>query len=107
MDNLDAPYQTCLTQDLYSYYVYWCKVNGERPTTATKFLTFVGVREDKRIVRYVYDIHQGSKVIDTISKQSTIIYLNFGSEKPDQRWYGRAISSFKRAIGKNMVENKT
>lgn len=104
---LDAPYQTCLTQDLYSYYVYWCKVNGERPTTATKFLTFVGVREDKRIVRYVYDIHQGSKVIDTISKQSTIIYLNFGSEKPDQRWYGRAISSFKRAIGKNMVENKT
>lgn len=104
---LDAPYQTCLTQDLYAYYVHWCKANGERSTSATKFLTFVGLREDKRIVRYSYDIEQNGKVVGTVNKQSTIIYLNFGDEKPDQSWYGDAILSFKKAIGRYMLENKT
>lgn len=103
---LDAPYQTCLTQDLYNYYVYWCKMNGERSTSATKFLTFVGLREDKRVVRYTYDIEQNGKVVGTVNKQAHIIYLRFSDEKPDQRWYGKAILRFKEIIGKNMLENK-
>lgn len=103
---LDAPYQTCLTQDLYNYYVYWCKTNGERSTSATKFLTFVGLREDKRVVRYTYDIEHGSKT-HTINKQAHVIYLPpHNDEKPDQRWYGQSILSFKTAIGRQMMENK-
>lgn len=103
---LDAPYQTCLTQDLYNYYVYWCKMNGERSTSATKFLTFVGLREDKRVVRYTYDIEQNGKFVGTVNKQAHIIYLKFTDEKPDQRWYGTAILRFKEIIGQNMLENK-
>lgn len=103
---LDAPYQTCLTQDLYNYYIYWCKMNGERSTSATKFLTFVGLREDKRVVRYTYDIEQNGRVVSTINKQAHIIYLKFTDEKPDQSWYGKSILRFKEIIGKNMLENK-
>ncbi|AKG12269.1 DUF5906 domain-containing protein [Moraxella bovoculi] len=104
---LDAPYQTCLTQDLYNYYVYWCKMNGERATSATKFLTFVGLREDKRIVRYAYDIEQNGRVVSTVNKQAHIIYLQYNDEKPDQRWFGQAILSFKQAIGRNMLDNQS
>ena len=103
---LEAPYQTCLTQDLYNYYVHWCKVNGERSTSATKFLTFIGLREDKRIVRYACEVEVGGN-IQTINRQSTIIYLQYNDEKPDQRWYGQAILSFKTAIGRQMMDNKT
>ena len=104
---LDAPYQTCLTQDLYNYYVYWCKMNGERATSATKFLTFVGLREDKRIVRYAYDIEQNGRVVSTVNKQAHIIYLQYNDEKPDQRWFGQAILSFKQTIGRNMLDNQS
>ena len=96
-DSLDVPYMTCLTSDLYEYYVSWCKKNGERSTSSTKFLTFIGLREHKQRIRYRYDVQNGNSLVER-SGQSMALIINLHNQNPDQNTYGICISKFKSAI---------
>lgn len=44
---LDAPYCSCLTEDLYNIYKRWCDKSGEKPLSMCKFNGFIGSREHK------------------------------------------------------------
>lgn len=98
---LDVPYMTCLSADLYSYYVYWCKINGERSTSSTKFLTFIGLREIKKRIRYQYEIQNGTR-FETKAGQAHAICIDPTNpdQKIDQHWYGYCVSRFKEEIAK-------
>lgn len=94
---LDIPYATCLTTDLYDYYVFWCKGNGERATTSTKLLTYIGVREHKERIRYQYDLQFGTG-FQTKSGQSMAFIIGLDTDKPTQHTFGLCIMKFKSAI---------
>jgi len=44
---LDAPYCSCLSEDLYIIYKRWCDKSGEKPLTLCKFAGLMGGRETK------------------------------------------------------------
>lgn len=94
---LDIPYCTCLTADLYHAYTMWCKQNGERSTSKTKIMTYIGRREIKG--RYHYKM---PSIIGT--KQASIICINqpqsfpHGKHATQQEWMGACIHHFKLAI---------
>ncbi len=45
---LDAPYISCLSDDLYKVYIRWCDRNHERKLTLTKFSELLAGRENKQ-----------------------------------------------------------
>ncbi|AKG16274.2 DUF5906 domain-containing protein [Moraxella bovoculi] len=107
---LDAPYSTCLSTDLYEFYKAWCQKNGERPTSAAKLLTFIGVRERKEIVWYRYHVDltwggASEKERKEIKKQGTVIIIDEptdnGGALIDAR--GEQILAFKKAISKYLL----
>jgi phage/plasmid primase-like uncharacterized protein len=44
---LDAPYSSCLSEDLYIMYKRWCDRSGEKPLTLCKFAGLIASRETK------------------------------------------------------------
>lgn len=44
---LDAPYCSCLSEDLYIIYKRWCDKSGEKPLTLCKFAGLIASREHK------------------------------------------------------------
>jgi phage/plasmid-associated DNA primase len=44
---LDAPYCSCLSEDLYVMYKRWCDRSGEKPLTLCKFAGLIASRETK------------------------------------------------------------
>ena len=98
------PYCSCLTDDLYDYYQFWSRKNGERGTTKTKLMTYIGRREHKERLRY-----QVPGAIRAI--QSTVICVNMptvfpnGQYQNQQQWLGKQIHEFKVAVG-NKLEPK-
>ncbi|WP_201555802.1 primase-helicase family protein [Psychrobacter sp. 72-O-c] len=92
------PYCSCLTDDLYDYYQYWSRKNGERGTTKTKLMTYIGRREHKERLRY--QLPGGIRPI-----QSTVIAIRMPSDYPtngsanQQVWLGQQIQRMKGAIG--------
>ena len=89
---LAVPYSSCLSQDLFKFYLTWCKQNNERSTTATKFLSFIGTREDKRLLWY-------KTLTMSTRKKSTIICVNIPTECPNQEAYlGDEISKWRIAL---------
>jgi phage/plasmid primase-like uncharacterized protein len=44
---LDAPYCSCLSEDLYIMYKRWCDRSGEKPLTLCKFAGLIASRETK------------------------------------------------------------
>ncbi|MDO6749117.1 hypothetical protein, partial [Gilvimarinus sp. 1_MG-2023] len=53
--NLDAPYHTCLSDDLYRVYVKWCREGNERLMTREKFSAALSAREKRRSSVKWYD----------------------------------------------------
>ncbi|PLT21293.1 primase-helicase family protein [Psychrobacter sp. MES7-P7E] len=95
------PYCSCLTDDLYDYYQYWCRKGGERGTTKTKLMTYIGRREHKERLRY--QLPNNSKPV-----QSTIIAVKMPTSYPtptaanQQIWLGKEIQLMKNAIGQKL-----
>ena len=95
------PYCSCLTDDLYDYYQFWSRKNGERGTTKTKLMTYIGRREHKERLRY-----QVPGAIRPI--QSTVICVNMptvfpnGQYQNQQQWLGKQIHEFKLVVGKKL-----
>ena len=77
---LAVPYTSCLSQDLFKFYLSWCKQNNERGTTATKFLSFIGTREIKKLTWY-------KTATMATRKQSMIIWINVPIDLPNQCEY--------------------
>ena len=94
----DIPYCSCLTDDLYDYYQHWCRKGGERGTTKTKLMTYIGRREHKERLRY--QLPGGNRAI-----QSTVIAVKMPTDYPtpqaanQQIWLGQQIQRMKGAIG--------
>lgn len=95
--DLDIPYCSCLSSDLYFVYRQWCQRSGERPTTETKVMTYIGRRENKSRLKY--------KTTNMLTaKQSTIVSINPPHDYPidkcanQQEWLGLNIQRFKTAI---------
>lgn len=92
------PYCSCLTDDLYDYYRHWCNKGGERGTTKTKLMTYIGRRERKERLRY--QLPSSTRAI-----QSTVIAVKMPTDYPNpqapnqQVWLGREIQRMKAAIG--------
>ncbi|MBZ1392277.1 primase-helicase family protein [Psychrobacter pacificensis] len=92
------PYCSCLTDDLYVYYQHWCRQGGERGTTKTKLMTYIGRREHKQRLRYQT---KGMRR----AEQTTIIAINMPTDYPtdgaanQQIWLGNQIQRFKAALG--------
>jgi putative DNA primase/helicase len=92
------PYCSCLTDDLYDYYRHWCNKGGERGTTKTKLMTYIGRRERKERLRY--QLPSSNRAI-----QSTVIAVKMPTDYPNpqapnqQVWLGREIQRMKAAIG--------
>lgn len=95
------PYCSCLSDDLYDYYQHWCRRGGERSTTKTKLMTYIGRREHKERLRY-----QAPGGIRAV--QATIIAINLPSAYPtptaanQQVWLGIEIQRMKAAIGNKL-----
>lgn len=85
---LAVPYTSCLSQDLFKFYLMWCKQNNERGTTATKFLSFVGTRELKKLTWYQTPSMPARK-------QAMIIIVDVPIDTPNQTVYiGNQISNW-------------
>ena len=99
-----VPYISCLTDDLYDYYQHWCRKGGERSTTKTKVMTYIGRREHKERLRY--QTPGSNRAI-----QSTVIAINMPDQYPQgtiqtqQQWLGQQIHQFKLAVGKKIEPN--
>ncbi len=76
---LDAPYCSCLTEDLYNIYKRWCDKSGEKALTLCKFSGLIASRENKvkrkvavgkkqPMSRMVYEI-TGPEEKDSLEKQ--------------------------------------
>lgn len=103
-DELDVPYMTCLTSDLYDYYAFWCKKNGERATSSTKLLTFVGLREHKERIRYQYSLQMGNTFKTKQGQSMALIIGKDLSQSLDCHAYGLRICEFKGAIERVIIE---
>lgn len=103
-EELNIPYCTCLSDDLYFVYQQWCRRNGERPTTKTKMMTYVGRHEHK--ARYHYQNTY------TATKKATLIVINLPSSFPNkmaqtrQEWLGDQVKRFKYAINQEFLQPK-
>ncbi|SDE18172.1 putative DNA primase/helicase, partial [Psychrobacter pacificensis] len=80
------------------YYQHWCRKGGERGTTKTKLMTYIGRREHKERLRY--QLPTVNRVI-----QATVIAVKMPSVFPtaeaanQQIWLGKQIQLMKNAIG--------
>jgi len=97
-NEVGIPYCSCLTDDLYDYYQHWCRKGGERGTTKTKLMTYIGRREHKERLRY--QLPGAQRPV-----QSTIMCINMPANYPtqhaqnQQQWLGQQIQRLKSAIG--------
>lgn len=77
---LDAPYCSCLSEDLYIMYKRWCDRSGEKPLTLCKFAGLIASREHKtkrnvavgskgKTTRMVFIIENPDYRDDTLEKQ--------------------------------------
>lgn len=96
-NNLDIPYCCCLSSDLYFVYRQWCQKSGERPTTETKVMTYIGRRESKSRLKY--------KTPTMISaKQAMILAIDLPHDYPSdkyqtqQDWIGAKVHQFKLSV---------
>ncbi len=68
---LDAPYCSCLSEDLYIIYKRWCDKSGEKPLTLCKFAGLIGGREHKA---------KKSVAVDSKHKKTRMVFV---VENPD------------------------
>jgi putative DNA primase/helicase len=63
---LDAPYTSCLSEDLYIIYKRWCDKSGEKPLTLCKFAGLIGSRETKS---------KKSVAVDSKHKKTRMVFV--------------------------------
>jgi len=71
---LDAPYCSCLSEDLYIIYKRWCDKAGEKPLTLCKFAGLIGGREHKA---------KKSVAVDSKHKKTRMTFVVENPDFPD------------------------
>jgi len=85
---LDAPYCSCLSEDLYIIYKRWCDKSGEKPLTLCKFAGLIGGREHKA---------KKSVAVDSKHKKTRMVFVVENEDSP--RPLDEQIAKF-RELGK-------
>lgn len=70
---LDAPYCSCLSEDLYIIYKRWCDKSGEKPLTLCKFAGLIGGRETKA---------KKSVAVDSKHKKTRMVFVVENADFP-------------------------
>lgn len=94
-NDLDIPYHSCTTRDLYLVYRKWCNATGNRPLTETKLITIYASRITKARERYS---------IRGVEHQAMMFVLEDpppGSSKMEH--LGGCVASFRQKAG-NLME---
>lgn len=97
--DLEIPYATCLTTDLYHYYVIWCGQNREYAQSSAKVLRYIALREHKKRIRYRYKIPAGNHLKDD-TKQGMVYIIGIDEQNQNPHTFGLCISAFRHAIMK-------
>jgi hypothetical protein len=71
---LDAPYCSCLSEDLYIMYKRWCDKSGEKPLTLCKFAGLIASREHKA---------KKSVAVDSKHKKTRMVFVVENPDHPD------------------------
>lgn len=93
---LDVPYQTCLTDDLYTMYKRWCKRRSEHVISQTKFSTMLASREEK-VPRVRY------RNLGSSGKKGTFFWVEgqgcvAREGESQEEWLGRCVEAFRAAM---------
>jgi putative DNA primase/helicase len=71
---LDAPYCSCLSEDLYIIYKRWCDKSGEKPLTLCKFAGLIGSREHKA---------KKSVAVESKHKKTRMVFVVDNEDHPE------------------------
>ena len=90
--DLEAPFISCTTRDLYLYYRRWCNETGNRPLTETKLITIFSNRLEKSRERFK---------IQGVEFQAMMFVVNPPPpEKPKIEVLGSCVAEFRRKTAK-------
>ena len=90
--DLEAPFISCTTRDLYLYYRRWCNETGNRPLTETKLITIFSSRLEKSREWFK---------IKGVKYQSMMFVVNEPPpEKPKMDVLGSCVEEFRRKTAK-------
>ena len=90
--DLEAPFISCTTRDLYLYYRRWCNETGNRPLTETKLITIFSSRLEKSRERFK---------IQGVEFQAMMFVVNPPPpDKPKIEVLGSCVEEFRRKTAK-------
>ena len=91
-EELDVPYQSCLTDDLHTVYKRWCQRRSEHVISQTKFSTMLATREEKVSgVRW--------RIPPNVSKKGTFFMIGGPADgETQEEWLGRCVREFQSAM---------
>tara|TARA_R110002167_G_scaffold188319_1_gene389848 strand:- start:25888 stop:27585 length:1698 start_codon:yes stop_codon:yes gene_type:complete len=102
--NLDAPYHSCLSDDLYRVYVAWCREGNERVMTREKFSAALSARVRRKSSLKWYD-PPGPSAMGRKERKGTFFLLH---EKPHGQlqidWLTGCVHNIRELSGLNRVE---
>lgn len=101
--NLDAPYFSCLSDDLFLVYDAWCKAGHERTMSREKFSNAMAVRLKRRSsVRY--DDPGGAGKTARKDRKGTFFIIHTKPESKNQsEWLSDCVKEFREQAGLNGV----
>lgn len=86
--DLDAPFCSCTTRDLYLYYRRWCSETGNRPLTETKLITILASRLHKARERF--------RVAGVEHQKMMFVIGDPPANTPKTEFLGRSVAEFRR-----------
>ncbi len=89
--DLDVPFKSCTTRDVYLYYKRWCSETGNRPLTETKLVTIFSSRLIKTRERYRYRGVEHQSMMFVIGDMPT--------DKPKMSYLGECVAEFRNKAG--------
>ncbi|UGQ45092.1 DUF5906 domain-containing protein [Massilia endophytica] len=82
---LDAPYCSCLSEDLFNIYRRWCDKSGEKPLTLCKFAGLIASRE-----------HKAKKKVSVGNKQAKSRMMFIIGDKDDKKSLENDLEHFRK-----------
>ncbi len=105
--NLEAPYHSCLSDDLYKVYCRWCREGNERLMTREKFSAAIAAKERRRPSMKWYD-PPGRNVANRVERKGTFFVIYQKPEGQTQKdWLTGCVAAFRDKSGLNSHDNHT
>lgn len=104
--NLDAPYFSCLSDDLFMVYDAWCRAGHERTMSREKFSNAMAVRLTRRS-SIKYDDPGGAGRQPRKDRKGTFFLVHDQPHNKTQKeWLSGCVSEFRRLAGLNGDSNE-